>query len=444
MLSSAALTYGTEVLTAALSLGNALIVARGLGATGRGDVAFLTAVAYLTSSLATIGVQEAIGNIAGRSPNSRRALAGNSVVLSIVFGVIAAGAVAGLVALFPAVGAGSQTVLRWLVLASVPMLILQIFLRYLIQADYRFGVTNLALVVPAILNVAINGTLALIGELTVSTALIVWIAGQALATLLLGAYVSLKLMGFGRPDTSLVRESIAFGAKSHIGRVMLLGNYRMDAWILGGIAGTKELGLYSVAVVWAEACFFLPTALAAVQRPDLVRAGRMDAGRIGATVFRIAITATAGLVIILIVAAPFLCVVIFGEEFRGSVDDLQVLSLGAFGVIAMKQLASALTAQGFPIRSSVAIGVGFAATLILDIVLIPELGGLGAAIASTIAYTMGGLAAAVIFSRTLSLPMMELVPRPGDVSQFARRVGSLVNHRRSASSERTDPPDEPR
>jgi O-antigen/teichoic acid export membrane protein len=283
-----------------------------------------------------------------------------------------------------------------------------------------------------LLNVAVNGAFAIAGELSVGTAIVVWIGGQLLSTLIMAAYVARRLAGFGRPDAGLARDSVAFGAKSHLGRVMLLGNYRMDAWILGGIAGSRELGLYSVAVAWAEACFFLPTALAAVQRPDLVRSGRFDAGRLGATVFRLAVVATALIVIGLVLAAPFLCVVIFGEEFRGSVDDLRVLALGAFGVIAMKQLASALTAQGFPLRSSAAIAVGFVTTLALDIALIPDFGGLGAAIASTIAYTVGGIAAALIFCRTLSTPVSELVPGPGDVTSLTRTLGSVARRLRRA------------
>ena len=51
--------------------------------------------------------------------------------------------------------------------------------------------------------------------------------------------------------------------------------------------------------------------------------------------------------------------------------------------------------------ASVAIGLGFAATIVLDIMLIPPYGGLGAALASTLAYTAGGIAVAVIFTRAL-------------------------------------------
>ena len=102
------------------------------------------------------------------------------------------------------------------------------------------------------LNFAVNALLAALGLITVGTALLAWLAGQLLATALLAAYVHRRLVGFGRPKGDLARESFAFGLRAHAGRVMKTGNYRLDQWLLGSIAGTRELGLYSVAVAWAK------------------------------------------------------------------------------------------------------------------------------------------------------------------------------------------------
>ena len=65
---AAAFTYGTNIIVAVLSLVNVLVVARTLGPSGRGGVAFLTAIAWFTSNLATFGVQEANANFAGAEP----------------------------------------------------------------------------------------------------------------------------------------------------------------------------------------------------------------------------------------------------------------------------------------------------------------------------------------------------------------------------------------
>ncbi len=76
---------------ALVSFANVLVTARALGASGRGAVAFLTTVAFLTSQLATFGIFQANANFAAMEPRLTRSLAGTSVVLSVLFGGLAAG-----------------------------------------------------------------------------------------------------------------------------------------------------------------------------------------------------------------------------------------------------------------------------------------------------------------------------------------------------------------
>ena len=119
------------------------------------------------------------------------------------------------------------------------------------------------------------------------------------------------------------------------------------------------------------------------------------------------------------VAAPVLSATLFGASFNGSIDDLRILAAGAFGVTAVKLLGDALTAQRRPLLSSVAIGFGCVFTVALDLVLIPRLGGLGAAIASTIAYSAGGIMAATLFLRTLGGRPRDLWPGLADIAKLA-------------------------
>lgn len=413
-------TYGAQVGVAVLSLGNALLTARVLGPAGRGEVVFLTAIGWLTSNLATLGVQEANVNVAGERPDARAALATNSAVMAAIFGLLTFGIVALLVLLAPAVGGEVDRTLLWIVLATLPVLIFSTYLRFLIQGDYGFGVTNLAFVLPAVINVGVNGVLALLGLLSVPGAVATWLAGQLIATLLLTWHVRSRSVGFGRPSLGLARSSLSFGLKSHVGRVMLLANYRIDQWILGAVAGSKQLGLYSVAVAWAEALFLLPTALAAVQRPDLVRGDQRSAAARTSSLFRFSAIVTLVGAVGLILLAPVLCVTVFGESFRGAIDDLRVLTVGAFGIVALKQLGGALTARRKPTAASISIGVAFVAMLVLDILLIPAYGGTGAALASSIAYSLGGVVVAAMFVRHLGARPSDLLPGVRDVREAFR------------------------
>ena len=116
--SAVAGTYLTNAFVAGLSLANVLITARALGPEGRGGLAFMTTMAMLTATLASLGVEEANGNLAGTQPGLRRALATNSVVIALVVGCSAAGLLLGLIEAFPSVGGDSTPALRWIAMAS--------------------------------------------------------------------------------------------------------------------------------------------------------------------------------------------------------------------------------------------------------------------------------------------------------------------------------------
>jgi Na+-driven multidrug efflux pump len=85
-----------------------------------------------------------------------------------------------------------------------------------------------------------------------------------------------------------------------------------------------------------------------------------------------------------------------------------------------------LTAQRKPMLANLALAVAFGVTVGLDLLLIPRHGDLGAAVASTVAYTAGGVAVAIVFTKTLGGRGSELVPR-------ARDLGRLVAAARPSS-----------
>lgn len=411
-------TYGQQVAGAVLGLANVLVVSRSLGPEGRGNVAFVLTMAMLVSQLSNLGVPTAMMNFGGRDRKLLPSLAGTAVVLSLILGAMAMGVVAGLIAVFPAVGGHVDPVTRWIALGTVPVLILAYYLYMLALAEYRFAVANIVILLGPIGSVVTNGILAVTGHLSVRGAVVAWSASQTLGLLVLVWFVHRRWEGFGRADRALGQRMVGFGIKTHAGQIGMVGNYRLDQWLLGSISGAKPLGLYSVAVAWSEVLFFLPNAVANVQRPDLVRAERGEATRQASVGFRAGTLLTLVSAVVLIAAAPFLCVTIFGSAFEGSVRDLRILALGAFGIAAIKQLGTALTSQNRPLLETAGILVAFAVTAVTDVLLIPSHADLGASIASMVSYTAGGLAMAVLFVRALGGRVSELVPRGSEVRWF--------------------------
>lgn len=436
LFASAVTTYATNAATAALSLINVIIVARALGATGRGDVAFLITVAMVTGQLASLSVQEANGNIAGTQPELRARLATNSVLLAVLLGALGGAIVAGAVAIAPRIGGEVARPLLWLTLGSLPFVIARLYLSYLVQADYAFAASNLAWLSGPLTTALANGALALLGVLSVTTAITAWIVGQALGAVILIVYVA-RHAGFGRPDLSSARRGLTFGAKAHFSRLMTVGNYRVDQWFVGAISGSRQLGIYSVAVAWAEMLYYLPGVLVLVQRPDLVRATPRDAAAFAARMLRAALMLAAIFAGMLLIAAPVLCVTVFGEEFRGAIGQLRILAFAAFGISALELITGALIAQRRPLQATMAVLVAFVPTIVLDLLLIPDHAGTGAALARVLAYTAGGAAAALIFTRTFDGRLGDLVPRRSDLVWLVTKLRSRL---RRAPDAAADPP----
>ena len=423
LVGAAVSTFGTNAAAAASQLLNVLIVARALGPTGRGEVAFIIAVWVLMAGLATFGLEEANANFGATRPGRRGSLLANSMVAAIGFGLLAATLVGSLMTLVPPARGEVELQLLLIALVTLPSGLLQQYLKYLLQSDYRFGVTNVAWVASPASTVVINGALALTGHLSVEAVIGVFVATNVLSTLiLLGSAV--RHFGIGRPDLALAREMVSFGLKTHLSRFMGLATYRADQWLLGAIAGPFELGLYSIALSLAEVLFYIPGVIVLVQRPHLVRAGPSQAAEFAARIFRRAAVLSTAAAVGVFLTAPIAILTLFGDEFRGSVDDLRLLAFAALGIVALDLFANTIIAQRRPLLASAGTAVALSVAVLLNVILAPGLGGAGAAIAKSAAFTAGGAAMAVIFLRMFKGDPLVLVPRLDDVAWYRRKLRS--------------------
>jgi O-antigen/teichoic acid export membrane protein len=410
-------TYGSYLGVALLGLVNVLLIARALGPVGRGEVTFLMTVAGITGYVFNLSVHESNANFSGLKAGRIPALATNSVLFAVALGAVAAAAAVAALAFVPFLSEDVSSTDLAIALVSIPAVMVQTYFVYLARGSYRFTVANVALLTAPAVSASGNVALVATDTMSVTAALTVWSAGNVASAVLLMVRHAVS-DGFGAPDRELAGESVTFGAKSHVGGILATGSYRMDQWIVGAVAGSRELGLYAVAVAWFEGLFLLPMAIASVARPDLVRAGPEEAGRVTAGLFRSTLIVTGLFAAILAVAAPLLCTGVFGDDFSGAVEPLRLLAAGALGVSAAKLIGIALIAQRRPLLESASMGLGFVVAITLYLVLIPEYGANGAAVASTIAYTAAGLAAAVFLVREMRVRPAELIPRPADFASL--------------------------
>lgn len=430
---STTFTFGSSVLAAATSLINVMVTARILGAAGRGQLAFLITVALLGAHLFALGVHQAVANLAAGLPDRSAKIAGTSMGLSMLLGLAGAASMFGILQAFPTVLEGEPWWLSAIALVAIPVGITQLCLQHLAIAHYGFGVNNAAWLIGPVTTLALNLGFIYFGVFNVTFAITAWTVGQAAGTSFLLWAALRHYGGFSLPSLRAATELLSFGIKDHLGRVLTLGNYRLDQWILGAMAGAGALGTYSAAVAFSEVLYFLPSALVVVQRPDLVKATKEDARAQTTRAFRITLLLSLPAAGALFLLAPIV-VMLFGEDFAESGPQLRLLVLGTAGLIAVKIFSNALTSQGAPLLATLAASVMFTALVTFDLLLIPYFGAMGAAAAAALAFNLSGLSAAMIFQRRFGGRLRELSPRTRDLLDLVstlRRLLRVAMNRRS-------------
>jgi O-antigen/teichoic acid export membrane protein len=434
-----AFARGPATLFWAQVLGNAgllaalIVIARALGPTGRGTIAFIAVTAILSARVTRLGVSDASIVFAAQRPQLRPALLANLVLWVTAAAVVAAAAVAAILVARPSwrpdgIGDPELAILALGILASA-----------LVDAGYsfvlgcsRFGVHAAITVATAWLYALAVTTVWVTVDLTVARAALIWVVVQAIKALVL-LWVSARTSGLGRPDRALLRESIGFGIRAWVGSLSDALNDRIDQILIAFIATEATLGVYAVAVNAWEILLYLPGAAATAVLPSVARADLTLRVEQVLKAFRsVALITLSGLAVAAVLGPPLL-VAVFGAPFDASIAPFLWLLPGTLGYVALGIFSSALVGSSSPGLSSFGPLVSLAVGIALDLVLIPSHGAEGAAIAASAALLAGGATALVLYRTRATFALGALVrPRAGDLDVLKALVGLLSRRPRLA------------
>ncbi len=403
-----------------------LILARSLGPTGRGTIAFITVSALVLARVAGFGMGEATTVLAARRVEARGALLSNLILFMVTSALALAGL--GFVLLLSLAGERPAGVdLPELVILAGAAVVIA-----LIEAGGAFLVgcgrlQRLALITATAYWIYpfVLGVVWLVAGLTVTRAALAWLASEAIIAFVL-LRQSARGVGLARPSLGLLFESIHFGLRAWIGSLARLLNFRTDQILMGFLASEAALGIYAVAVNTSEVLLYLPTATATALLPVAARAEPLQRAEHTLGAFRSVALVTAGAVAVAAVLGPFLLPVVFGSAFDPSVEPFLWLVPGAFGFAASVIFSSALMASSSPGRSSLGPFVSLVVGVALDFVLIPRFGASGAAAAASTAFIAGGAVALLSYWRLSPFPWRALLlPRRRDLHMLRALASPL-------------------
>ena len=395
------------------------LLARALGASGRGDLAAVVVPFTLAAGLLSFGISGYSYRALPRGRAVGDVLGSLGLPLVLIGLLVAAAAIPAADAL-----AGGRATVRTLLVvgfASMPLVLVGGLLLQSLGALERWRRVFATNLTPFAVTFVAVVVLYASGRLTVATAGAATIGGALLSTI---PGFALLREGRLRFRPSLAREGVSFGVKGWLGGLALTANTRLDQFLMITVVSPRELGLYAVAVTLAGASGL---AVGGLSPPLMARIGAGETHLMSQAV-RIMLAATIAFNVLLALATPLLLSVVFGPQFSGALPMALILLAAQVPLVGALVLSSALQADGVPLIPTVGEGIALVITISGLAVLLPRLGGLGAAIVSFSAYATSFAYQVVMAHRRTGTPVRTFVIPTREDARWARaRIADMTS-----------------
>ena len=408
-----------NALAAATGFITGPLLARALGASGRGNLQAIIVPLSVAPFVLSLGITAFVYRTLPRGRPVEEVIPSLGAPL-LLLGLIAAAAG---VPVADALVGGREPMRTFLIIGFVltPVVLLIMLLSSSLAALERWRAVVAMSVIPfAVPFVAIVG-LAATGRLTVATAATATMLGS-----LLGIVPGLPLLiSIRRPvfRLSLAWESVVFGLKSWLGGLAQLANGRLDQVLMIALVPPRQLGLYAVATTISGASGPLA---GAVSPPLMARVGAGERHLMPQAVrMTVAVTVVLNLGVALV--TPILLPLLFGASFRAATPMAMVLLAASVPLAGASVLSTGLQADGVPLIPSIGEGIALVVTVVGLVLLLPPLQAMGAAIVSLAAYSASFLFQLLMAKRRIGTPLSAfLLPSRADLLWLIRRITDLT------------------
>ena len=433
-------SFATSILSVVIGLVSSIVIARGFGPTAKGSADLIVATGTLLAMVFGLSLQSGIVYVVARGRAVINGLLARLALIALIQTLLAMVALVGLVqtTLAPAlVPPGSE---RWGVIA-VALLVLGILLsghyhNVLIglQEIPRVNLINLYGQIVTLIAILVFIYAAWFRGQQLTAEALVWVqVGSSMAIVFLFLWALRPwLTGSIRQESGL-SEVITYSFPSYLANMAQFLNYRLDIFFVSYFVGVKGVGLYSLAVGIAQLLWLVSGATSQVLYPDVAAsADRVSAQQRTARVARLSLWLSIALAGGLALGGNVLLPLVYGSAFRESVPALMWLLPGVTIFSVTNVVASYLAGIGKPHLNFATSLVGLVVTVVLDFVLIPWLGIIGAAIASTLSYLATTLAIIAIFVHETRIPAgLVLLITKDDLSLIFTMVRKIFGGKRA-------------
>lgn len=400
--------FRSKVIIIFAGLFNAVIIARSLGPELNGTLASILVYPSLFITFGALGISKSSAYILGRKLADQ-----NSVYKSIIHlwlfssffsSIVSFGLVYFTLANRPSIDLVLLSVL------PIPFSLLNTYLSGVFLGNNQIKEFNEVNWIPNITTLIFTFLLVFVFKLELIGVLLAQTFGQGIMSgILFWKIGASKLFSF-KVDLTVIKSILKLGIAYAIGLLIVNMNYRFDVIILEQISTPFEIGIYSKGSVLTQYLWQIPMLLGTIVFAR--SAGAVDRRSYSLKVcqlLRLSLLVIISCSIVLIFLAKPIILLLFGDAFLGSVDVLKMLMPGVALLTIFIVLNMDISGQGKPlflVRSLLPALIG---NIILNIILIPKYGAIGAAFSSSITYTLGAILFVWHYSRFTKIKLAEIL-----------------------------------
>lgn len=365
-------------------------IARYLAPEQFGLLSFATAFVGLFGAIAALGLQGIVVRDIVRNPDCARETLGTSAVLMSCGGLIAYFLMLiAITYLRP-----DDPVTRTIVAALGSIILFEaskvavFWFESQVQSKYTVWVQNSVFLCFAALKVML-----ILQEASLITFVWATLAEGILVAIILLVVMSKRGVPLVRLRISVVRAKLLLKDSwpFALSTISVLVYVKIDQVMLALFASTQEVGLYAAAAQLSEVWYFVPSILAATLFPALVNKANQneilyeqDLQRL----LRLMVLISFPAVVTISFVSVYIVEFAYGEEYSGSSQILTVHIWSAIFVYLGIASNSWFLVHDLPILKLQRSVAGAVSNILLNLLLIPGYGGLGAAIATLISYAI--------------------------------------------------------
>ncbi len=427
-------TFLTRILTLLIGIATSVIVARILGPEGQGIYALAILVPSMIVTFTNLGLARATVYHMGKGTYPRSDLVGT--VLTSSFIISLGSIIIGLVVVFFFSNSILPTVPQVLLLLSLALIPFQLLffqsLSGILLGLQEIKKYNALVIIHSISLLALIAFFLMILDAGIAGAITANLLSLLLTVIVATPWILKSSNGklrYFQLDKRIVGSLFSFGYKAYLGTVAASLHLRIDTFMLNYFLNPLMVGFYVISVAVVEKLWMLSQAVSTVLYPKVVAMkDEEEKKRFTPLVSRNTLLITILGALLLFGLSKWLIPFLYSEAYLPAVEPLQVLLVGIVAISMERILANDIVARGKPMINAYIASASLVANIILNIILIPEFGIMGAAWATSITYSLMAIVKLFVYCKLSgNSPINVIMLKRSDINLYFRAAKNWYN-----------------